>query len=317
MVVVTGATGFIGRRLVTSLVADNMEVCIVTRQEIEQSSLPEPVSVIRGDITKEFVIPEGVSTIYHCAGSFNEKADMEKVNISATRNVAAKAIYKGCRLVYLSSAGVVGKQKNGVIDEKVECKPDTKYERSKYHAEQIIIEHVRAGLNAQILRPTIVFGAGRDAGEDSFYQLVMAIRSGLYVNINKGRGIYNIVHKDEVVRAMRILGEEDLPSGGSFFLNTPITFDEFSSVVKAHHSNNKEKIRNVPYFPSLCMAAFFSVMSKLTRKRMPFSLSRFRTLTNGTIFSSALISEVAGYFPARDVKEYIRKTCDEYEQIAN
>lgn len=317
MVIVTGGTGFIGNRLVANLAADGIEVSIITRQETVQTFLPESVRVIRGDITNEFTIPERVSTIYHCAGSFNETSDMEKVNIYGTRNVAARALEKGCRLVYLSSAGVVGNKKKDIVNETTECKPHTKYERSKYLAEETILEYVRKGLNAQILRPTIVFGTGRNLAEDSFYQLVMAIRSGVYVNINKGRGVYNIVHKDEVVRAMRMLGEKSLPSGGTFFLNTPITFNEFSSIVKAHQKNNIKKIRNVPYLPSLCMAVLFSVMSALMKKRMPFNLSRFKTLTNGTVFSSALIGEAAGYLPACDVREYIRKTCDEYFQITN
>lgn len=228
-----------------------------------------------------------------------------------------KALERGCRLVHLSSAGVVGKQKDDIINEKVKCRPKTEYEISKYLAEQVVAEHVEKGLNAQILRPTIVFGAGKNVGEDGFYQLVMAIRSGLYMNINGGRGIYNIIHKDEVVRALRILGEKDLPAGCSYFLNSPISFGEFASIVKIHLTDKMDAIHNVPYFPSLCMAIFFAGLSTLTGKRMPFSLSRFKTLTNRMTFSSALLSENTSYSPACDVREYIRRTCDEYMQGAS
>jgi dihydroflavonol-4-reductase len=219
--------------------------------------------------------------------------------------------------VHLSSAGVVGESKNSIINEAMECKPKTEYEISKYQAEQIVLEYVKKGLNAQILRPTIVFGAGRNAAEDSFYQLVTAIRSGLYMNINKGKGIYNIIHKDEVVRALRILGEKDLPSGGYYFLNSPISFGEFASIVKTHLTGESDPIGSFPYFPLLCIAILFSGLSELTGKRMPLNLPRLKTLTNRIFFSSTLFSETTDYSPACDVREYIRRTCDEYMKAVN
>jgi nucleoside-diphosphate-sugar epimerase len=317
MIVVTGGTGFIGSHLVADLAKDNAEVCVITRQSNQRLSWPKTVNLMQGDITKEFTLPENTKTIYHCAGMLYDKGDMAEVNVSGTRNIAMKALEGGCCLVYLSSAGVVGKQRDDIINEKVKCKPKTKYELSKHRAEQIVTEYVEKGLNAQILRPTIVFGAGRNTGEDSFYQLVMAIKSGMYTNISGGKGIYNIIHKDEVVRALRILGEKELPGGGRYFLNSPISFGEFASIVKAHLTDKMEAIRNIPHFPSLCVAIFFTGLSTLMGKRMPFSLSRFRTLTNRTTFSSALLSENTGYFPACDVREYIRRTCDEYMQGAS
>ena len=317
MIVVTGGTGFIGRHLVANLVSDNVEVCVITRKSSQQLSLPGSVKVMQADITKEFTLPEGITTIYNCSGVLYDKSEMAKVNISGTRNIVIKALENGCRLVHLSSAGVVGDQKDNVIDETVECKPKTEYEISKYRAEQIVLEYVKKGLNAQILRPTIVFGAGKNATEDSFYQLVKAIRSGLYVNINNGKGVYNIIHKDEVVRALRVLGEKDLPNGGNYFLNSPISFGEFASIVKTHLTDKENTIRNVPYFPLLCIAICFTGLSMLMGKSMPFTLSRFKTLTNRKIFSSKLFSEVAGYSPVCDVREYIRRTCDEYMQAAS
>jgi nucleoside-diphosphate-sugar epimerase len=317
MIVVTGGTGFIGRCLVASLVSDSMEVCVITRKNSQQPLLPKVVQVIQADITQDFELPEGTTTIYHCAGILYDKGEMAKVNISGTRNIVMKALEKGCRFVHLSSAGVVGEQKNNVIDETVECKPNTEYELSKYHAEQIVLEHVKKGLKAQILRPTIVFGSGKNPVEDSFFQLIVAIRSGLYRNINKGKGIYNIIHKDEVVRALRILGEKDLTSGGYYFLNSPISFGEFASIVKTHLTGKSDPIGNIPYFPLFCVAILFTGLSGLTGKRIPLNLQRLKTLTNRITFSSTLLSETTDYFPACDVREYIRRICDEYMQAIN
>jgi nucleoside-diphosphate-sugar epimerase len=317
MIVVTGGTGFIGRRLVASLVSDNADVCVLTRRSARHLSLPGPVKVSQADITEEFTLPEETTTIYNCAGILYDKDEMNRVNVSGTRNVVIKAFENGCRLVHLSSAGVVGEPKKGIINEVTECKPKTAYEISKYQAEQIVLEYVKKGLNAQILRPTIVFGAGRNAAEDSFYQLVKAIRSGLYRNINKGEGIYNIIHKDEVVRALRILGEKDLTSGGYYFLNSPISFGEFASIVKTHLTGKSDPIGSIPYFPLFCVAILFTGLSGLTGKRMPLNLQRLKTLTNRINYSSTLLNETTDYSPACDVREYIRLTCDEYMQAVN
>ena len=153
---------------------------------------------------------------------------MESVNIHGTQRVVQAAMEKNCRLIHLSSAGVIGPTRLKFVDENTNCFPENMYEKTKYKAEEIVIEAVSRGLKAQIIRPTIVFGVKKNPQDDSFLQLVRAVVSGRYRHIGSGESIYNIVHVDEVARAMCVLDDDNLPNeGGIYFINMPITFDNF------------------------------------------------------------------------------------------
>lgn len=136
---------------------------------------------------------------------------------------AKAALERGCRLIHLSSAGVVGKSKNYLIDENTICQPGNIYESSKYKAEKIVLDGIANGLRAQILRPTIIFGAGHNENQDSFLQLLKAMKRRRYRNI--GKGIYNLIHVNEVVRVMRMLDSDAVQMGVSISLIHPYIFE--------------------------------------------------------------------------------------------
>ncbi|MDD5006774.1 MAG: NAD-dependent epimerase/dehydratase family protein [Syntrophorhabdaceae bacterium] len=317
-VLVTGATGFIGRYVVSHLLDEGLRIFALV-PEGEEYFPPEnkAVEVVRGDITDRLHIPAGVSAIYHCAGVITMVEEMERVNVRGTQNVVEAAIANNCRLIHLSSAGVVGKTNNKTINEETPCRPDSLYEKTKLRAEEIVRHGINKGLRAQILRPTIVFGAGRAPGDDSFFQLISVIATNNYRHIRGGSGIYNIVNAGEVARAMFALDNDAIPSGSVFIINTPIRFFEFASIISGAVGKDNAKIGNIPYAAALTAAAIFSLLRLLTGKKRGLTYSRLKALTDSRTFSQDRLIHETTYRPLHSVAEYLKKVCEEYRITPN
>lgn len=315
-VLVTGATGFIGRYVIAYLLNEGLRVYALTRTGDVRSRpfLNSGVEIVNGDITGRLAIPDEISTIYHCAGVITGEDRMWQVNVQGTKNIVECAIEHNCRLIYLSSAGVVGRTKKKNIDETTPCNPENLYEMTKYKAEEIVGEGIEKGLKAQILRPATVFGKGREPEKDSFFQLIRAIATGRYRHINKGRGIYNIIYAGEVAHAMFVLDNDSIPNGRVYIINTPVSFSEFSSIVSGSVKNNEGKIGNIPYIWAFTAAAVFSLMQLLTGKKRGLTFSRLKALTDTRVFSQERLLREINYRPFYSVDEYLKQLCDEYHK---
>jgi len=314
----TGATGFVGRHLLANLLKDNVSVVAMTRQKEpdilkhKTGNYNGKLQFYRGDIRNKINLPAGITSVYHCAGAIFQKEKMQEVNVEGTHRVVKAVLERGCRLIHLSSAGVVGKSKNRLIDENTICKPRNVYESSKYEAEKIVLDGIAKGLQAQILRPPIIFGAGRKENQDRFLQLCRAMKRGIYRNI--GSGIFNLIHANEVVRVMRMLDSDAISNGGIYFINTPIYFRDMDRIVKKETTGKFEESFNLPYGAAVLAGVVFSFLAKLSRRDMPLTLSRVRVLANQKVYSQERLVRLFKYQPLFSVEEYIRKMCNYYSE---
>lgn len=308
---ITGATGYVGRNFVDSLVKNGHIVYVLTRKESSFFSNNKNINVIVGDITDKISLPPDIGTIYHCAGVIYQPKEMEKVNVLGTQNIIDIALKNKCKLIHLSSAGVAGKTKEFIIDENTICNPQNAYELSKYEAEQIVTDAViKKGLQAQILRPTTIFGVKENPETDSFFQLAKSMRNGYYKNI--GRGIYNIVHIDEVVKAMELLDEANIPNGGIYILNNPIAYKDMDSLIKNLNPIIIKKTQTIPYSLVYIAAMVLTAICFIAKRKNPLTFSRLKALTNKRIYSQNKITETLPFKNTLAVEKYIKKVCEEY-----
>ncbi|MCX5811487.1 MAG: NAD-dependent epimerase/dehydratase family protein [Proteobacteria bacterium] len=314
-VLVTGATGFIGKYVMACLIKEGLRVFALTRADDGGFAFNSDVEIVNGDITNRLVIPDEVSTIYHCAGVIGREDDIWPVNVQGTQNVVEVAFDHNCRLIYLSSAGVVGRTTKKTVDEETPCNPDNLYEMTKFKAEEIVRQGIKRGLKAQMLRPTTVFGEGREPEKDSFLQLMRSIAAGRYRHIRKGRGIYNIIYAGEVAHAMFVLDNDNIPNGRTYFINTPVSFSEFTSIVSKSLGNQKESIGNLPYIVAFTAAGVFSFIGLLTGKKRGLTFSRLKALTDTRVFSQERLLNETDYRPFYRVDEYLEQLCNKYRKI--
>ncbi|GAB3658243.1 NAD-dependent epimerase/dehydratase family protein [Ramlibacter alkalitolerans] len=197
-VVVTGASGFIGRALVRHLHAAGRPVVAVSRHAWTPPAGVRAVAVAGYDdvATLAAAVPAG-SVVVHLASIAHrggEAAEFTASTRAAQDMLAAAAAAGARRFVFVSSIGVNGNVTHGKpFTEADPPEPAEPYARSKLRAEEI----VRAGpLEHVILRPPLV--AGPDA-PGNFGRLLRAVRSGLPLPFASIRNARTFIAIDNLV----------------------------------------------------------------------------------------------------------------------
>jgi thioester reductase-like protein len=183
-VLLTGATGFVGKEILDRLLDRGRRVYALVRAENDAAAarrLPGPagLTAVAGDIERPGLglapeLAREVSTVLHCAASVSfdlPLADSRRVNVEGTRNVVdfAKRCPELRRLSYVSTAYVAGEPRRLFQEDQLEVGQRFRnpYERSKFEAEQMLCRRA-AGLPLQVLRPSIVVGDSRTGRTTSF-----------------------------------------------------------------------------------------------------------------------------------------------------
>ncbi len=212
MELITGATGFIGSRLLTSLRASGREVRAFARRPVLG------VETVVGDICDAAAAARactGVTTVYHCAGfahAMRMKQDAMAAlnragNLDAVKVVGEAAARAGVTaFVALSSVKAMGPGGDACIDETWSVPPDSDYGRAKCEAEVALARICRGtAMRAVALRPAMVYGAG---GRGNLPRMVEAIRRGAFPPLPETGNRRSFVHVDDVVDALRLAGEQ-------------------------------------------------------------------------------------------------------------
>lgn len=175
MILVTGGNGLLGSYLLRHLVQWEVPVTAIYRRQISTLLTPEENARIRwvqGDILDVVLLTELMQSckqVYHCAGvvSFHpqRKAAMYKINVEGTANVVNAALVAGInKLVHVSSVSALGRKRfHETVSEHTQWTEETNnshYGKSKFLAEMEVWRGIAEGLNAVIVNPTIILGAG-------------------------------------------------------------------------------------------------------------------------------------------------------------
>lgn len=183
MVLVTGASGFVGSRLVVDLLESGNSVRALRRSSSIIPELLIPYSSriewVEGDVLDIVSLEnamDGIDYVYHCAAliSFSPAMDkqMMKINIEGTANVVNTALHKGLKkMVHVSSIAALGPaKKDEMITEEHYWDTSTNkaaYSISKHGGEQEVWRGIEEGLNAVIVNPSIIIGPGEFRGGSS------------------------------------------------------------------------------------------------------------------------------------------------------
>jgi len=179
---VTGATGFIGRRLCQQLLAQGDEVVALSRSG---GVLPDGTPIRAIDLAQQVPAGEllqGVEAVFHLAGIAHQRAPAaayRDVNERATLELARLASAAGARcFVFLSSVKAMGPASVDVARQEDDCSPPLDaYGLSKWRAETGLRDAFGGGpMAVVIIRPTLVYGA---AAKGNLALLARGVRAGL------------------------------------------------------------------------------------------------------------------------------------------
>jgi len=223
-VFVTGATGFIGTRLVQALVEQGQRVRALSRRD-RIDPLPgyrpgepgplehELVEIVRGDITDVDSLQrgmEGCHRVFHLAAyAKNWAPDPQtyyRLNVEGMRNVFQAARRQGVeRVVWTSSIVTFGPTPPGVVgDESLPRSTPaylTEYEETKAIAEKEALRAAADGFPVVIVNPTRVYGPGHLTEGNALARLIDDYDRGrVPVLLNRGVNVGNYVLVDDVVQ---------------------------------------------------------------------------------------------------------------------
>ncbi len=225
-VFVTGATGFIGTRLVQELVRRGETVHALTRRDNpepppgfppeERPDFKHPnVQLVRGDITDVESLRRGMAgctQVYHLAGYAKnwarDRLTYLDINVGGLLKVGLTAQELGIdRIVWTSTMLTLGPTLPGQIGDEMMTRnflySFTQYEASKLEAEHLAAEFVRKGLNLVIVNPGRVFGPGHFSEGNAVSLLIdMYDRGKAPILLNGGRNVGNWVFVDDVVNGL-------------------------------------------------------------------------------------------------------------------
>ena len=206
---VTGATGKVGNAVARQLLERGDEVVALVRDPNRARGIaPDGVERAPGDVTDLASLREaaaGIEGAFNCMGIFEQWLPdpglFDRVNAEGARNVACAAREAGARrVVHTSTFDVFHAERGGTVREDLvaDYPKGTAYERSKQHAEELVLAEAESGIEVVICNPAGVYGPGpfAEAGLDS------AIRDAI-----RGRlpavppGGISLAHADDVAAA--------------------------------------------------------------------------------------------------------------------
>ncbi len=226
-VLVTGAGGFIGGRVVEVLHSlGAAEVRAGVRQWTSAVRIARfPVEIRQCDVLDRGQVAaamHGVSHVVHCAHGSTQ------VNIDGTRNVLLAAERQGVRrLVHLSTVAVYGDAEGALSEDSPTQSGVSEYGDSKLEAERLCREFGARGLPITILRPTIVYGPFSESWTVEF---AVRLRAGRWMLPEQYcRGRCNLLYVDDLVTAVRLALQSEQAHGETFVINGPddVTWNDY------------------------------------------------------------------------------------------
>jgi hypothetical protein len=228
-VLVTGATGFIGSRLVEELINKGYDVTSLIRKG-KKGNLKS--KIIYGDLTDEKIDFKNLEfdCIFHLASHTpleKNKKILEKVNFDGTKNLFNEIKSKTKSIIYISGLGVYGETGDVIVDENQKYNPNTDFVKIRLDAEKYLKENSdKHKIDFAVVHFGDVYGP-----DGWFYEmLVKRLKKNTFRMPKGGKYYKGFVHVDDAVGSM-IAVLENKRFGESFIVadSNPVTFKEFAN----------------------------------------------------------------------------------------
>lgn len=299
LILITGATGFIGAAFLKRALAVGWHVRVLTRKASNWSSQPG-LEIVDGDLasTQDWSpVVDGVHVIVHTAAEIKDPAFMQLVNVIGPTKLLDAAANAGVkRWVQLSSVGAFGDVKEGVVREGWGDHPVGPYEVSKSDFDEVLKRtSSNHGIDICILRPSNVYGPGMR--NQSILQMTNAIRKGVFAFIGSPGASANYVHVDDVVQALELCIEHPKAANQMYIVSAWDTIEEMVSGLSAGAGIATPK-RRIGLLLARCLAGLFKWLPT-----WPLTLSRVQAMSMRSRYSTEKIEHELGWRLSIPVKE--------------
>ena len=316
--VVTGASGFVGAAVARALVGAGWQVRALVRAASDRTNLQNlPLEIFEGDLTLAASLPRalaGCDGLFHVAADYrlgvSHPAQLYQTNVEGTRNVMAAAAQAGIKkIVYTSSVATMGIPADGSPgDEQTPVSLAAMighYKRSKFLAEQVVLDAAAAGIPVVIVNPSTPVGPG-DVKPTPTGQLVLDAAAGrMPAYVDTG---LNIVHVDDVAGG-HLLAFHGGRIGERYILGgEDMTLRHLLGVIARLVGRSPPRVR-LPYAAVLPLACLAEAMARMTGRSGRVTLEGVRMSRKRMFFSSSKAARELGYRwrpPARAFDDAVR-----------
>src|SRR5439155_217072 len=226
---------------------------------------------------------------------------MRAVNVNGTRALLDAASERTGRWVQLSSAGVYGRHRRGIVVEDTPLAPVGLYEETKASADALALEAAYEGrlASAVVLRPSIVFGEGMP--NQSIVQMARVIDRGLFFFIGAPGASANYVHRSNVVDALVLCGTLPAADKRVYNLSDWCTIEDFAGAIADALGRRHPSLR-LPEPPVRAAVRTFGRLANL-----PLTEARVDALVNRSRYPIARIEQELGFGVAVPIADGIAR----------
>jgi nucleoside-diphosphate-sugar epimerase len=315
-VLVTGATGFLGRHLTRALLDRGVSVRILARNPVAAEELVRSgAELCPGDLRDADEISHacaGMEAVVH-AGAFSApwgpEADFHAVNVGGTENVLAGCRRHGVRrVVHISSPSVVFDGRDQINAPETVPYPRrfaSVYSLTKKLAEDRV-SSASESLQTVILRPKAIFGPG----DTSLVPAVLnAARAGRLPQIGSGQNRVDLTYVGNVVHGIQLALQAPGAAGGTYTLTNGEPILVWEVIRRVLESAGCEaRLRRLPYPAAWSAAALMEARARLTGQYPLLTRYSVAILARTQTYDLTAARRDLGYEPIVPLEEGIQRT---------
>jgi nucleoside-diphosphate-sugar epimerase len=307
---VTGANGFIGRRMLGALQSRGIRTI-----GLDRTANPAVVEWITADIVCDapIVLPNGIDTIIHLAGKAHalsevaqDESEYFRINTEGTRNILEAAKRANVRAVVLFStikamadppAG-----QDGAIDESWPVLSNSAYGQSKRAAEALVLDGGYVP-HPVVLRPCLVYGP---SPKGNLEKMITAVRRKRFPPFPEVKNKRSMVHVDDLISAALLAPFNPAAAGQTYIVADDESFSTrelFEWICGA--SGIRVPRWTMPIGILQIMGYVGDTIGKLRGRRFVFDSDALAKLTGSAWYSSAKLQRELGWRPQHTLRESI------------
>lgn len=321
-ILVTGATGAVGPRVVAALLESGCRVRTLSLDAPHEGAWPAGVDARLGDVTDPPAVAAamaGVDGVIHLAALLHIinpppqlRSRYERINVGGTANVVEAARQAGVgRVVFFSTIAVYGPSTGGVLTEDSPLRPDSFYAQTKVDAERIVLsaKHADGMPMGTVLRLGAVYGA-RIKG--NYRRLLLSLARRRFIPIGAGTNRRTLVYDKDVARAA-VLALRHPGAEGSVFNITDGRCHSMNNIIETlcDALGRRPPRLSLPLGPIRFLAGFIEDGARLFGRTAPIVRATVDKYTEDVAVDGRKFCTQTGFVPKYDLAAGWRETVDE------
>lgn len=304
-ILVTGATGRVGRYLVDALVerGEHVRALLMT-----YDAAPKNVEIVRGSILDKEAVANAlkdVDVVYHLAAVLDytaPKDHMFDVNVTGTKNLIEAS--RASKFIYLSSTSVYGHHTNPHITEATPSAPSGFYGKTKLLAEQLVLD--KQGI---VVRSPDIFGRGFKNGYD---YVLTQLDKGKMPIIGSGNNKIHWIHINDLIDALLLAKDKGRPGEVYLVAGKEAKPQKELLALLTKYLGTPAPRRHLPKYLACMMAHYELFLSRFRGHKPKVIPEHISKITSDRVFDISKARQELGFEPKIEYDTAAKELVDEH-----